>query len=216
MSLRNYDMGAEQELAKFLDRCFWARLKAEGAILDWERVIDREVQLAGTDVVLTSHKGRFACDEKSTLHYLNRNIPTFAFELSFMRNDGGEACGWLLNDELATTHYVLSWPCAATDDFRTVRCEDFTEAEVMVVPKASLRRWLASMGADAARLAEWSRRLRASNCSGRIESGRREYSFYKSVQLAEVPVNVVIYKQYLAQLAKGAHYRVTRDALVRL
>lgn len=209
-------MGAEQELAKFLDRCFWARLKDEGIIQDWERVTDLEVQLAGTDVVLTSRKGRFACDEKSTLHYLNKNIPTFAFELSFMRNDGGEACGWLLNDELATTHYVLSWPCAATDDFRTVRCEDFTEAEVMVVPKASLRRWLASMGADAARLAEWSRRLRASNCSGRIESGRREYSFYKSVQLAEVPVNVVIYRQYLAQLAKAAHYRVTRDALVRL
>lgn len=43
---------------------------------------DEQGQRSGTDVEFTGADGRvYYVDEKAQLHYLNQNLPTFAFEL---------------------------------------------------------------------------------------------------------------------------------------
>lgn len=46
------------------------------------RVHDEQGQRSGIDVEFTGADGRvYYVDEKAQLHYLNQNLPTFAFEL---------------------------------------------------------------------------------------------------------------------------------------
>ena len=94
-SRRTEDMSAEGQLGIFLDRYLYSRLEEAGRIRSFRRVRDRSGQLRGTDVILTAPEGgALRLDEKAQLYYLNRDLPTFAFELSFLLQ-GKEVPGWL-------------------------------------------------------------------------------------------------------------------------
>ncbi|MGS0525781.1 hypothetical protein ACU8V7_11875 [Zobellia nedashkovskayae] len=75
------DLEREQELCILLDRYYKQYLKH----YTFERVSDMPKQLAGIDLIFI-HKTngkKFYIDEKAQLDYINENLPTFAFELSY-------------------------------------------------------------------------------------------------------------------------------------
>ena len=139
-SRRTEDMSAEGQLGIFLDRYLYSRLEEAGRIRSFRRVRDRSGQLRGTDVILTAPEGgALRLDEKAQLYYLNRDLPTFAFELLFLRQ-GGLTPGWLCREGLDTDRYLLVWPFARRDRPKGIRWTDFTRVDCLLLDKAALRR----------------------------------------------------------------------------
>ncbi len=99
-SLRRQDSLNESQLQPYLDLVY-AHLG-----FCFERVHDRERQLDGIDVVIQVLGKDYCIDEKAQTHYVNRPIPTFAFELEFS-SAGVVREGWLFDEAKRTTHYFL-------------------------------------------------------------------------------------------------------------
>jgi len=98
------DLEKEQQLSVLLDNYYQKHLKT----YDFERVSNLEEQLAGIDLVFT-HKSsgeRFYIDEKAQLDYINEELPTFAFELSYYKNSELRK-GWLFDSNKKTYFYSL-------------------------------------------------------------------------------------------------------------
>jgi hypothetical protein len=69
----------EKEIAHFLDEFFYPKIASFT-----KRYSSKEDQLIGKDILIeTTKTGRVIVDEKAATHYINKDIPTFAFELSF-------------------------------------------------------------------------------------------------------------------------------------
>lgn len=137
MSNYKNDKRAEEELGKFMDRYLYKLMCGIGNITGFDRIEVKDLQKLGIDVTVHTKMKDFYFDEKSTLQYINRNIPTFAFELCYSGNTG-----WFLKDGLMTDIYCLIWPNAITDDLSKIQCYDFTSAEVMLVHKERLQKYI--------------------------------------------------------------------------
>lgn len=98
------DLKKEQKLTVLLDAYYQKHLKH----YDFERIDDMKRQMQGIDIILkhkTSGK-TFFVDEKAQLDYINEELPTFAFELSYKKK-GVLKKGWLCNTAKATQFYAL-------------------------------------------------------------------------------------------------------------
>lgn len=216
VSRRVSDMNAESELAEFLDKNLYAHLLGEGRFLSIERMAEKEQQLQGIDVIAKTRSSVAYIDEKAQLYYINKNIPTFAFELQFLK--GGRVIeGWFLNDNLKTNHYLLIWPFASVDDVKKLKKEDFTKLDALMISKKKLREELASLGLDKQTLAQRASQLRRTRTYGKITTGIQGVYYFASdpSKYAESPINIVVSKARLISLA-DAHYEITKNGFSRI
>ena len=217
VSRRVGDMSAEAQLAEFLDRYLYAAFPDRRRYASIERVTDRESQLRGVDVRFTMLDGRvFNVDEKAQLYYLNRDLPTFAFELQFLRA-GEPVTGWLCNERLDTDCYLLVWPFAAVDSPAGISWRDFTRADCLMLEKRALLRFLADNGLTAGRMLADAERLRAEGRVGRVDiDGLSGIYYYVSdpEKYAKRPINIVVTKKKLLAIA-ARRYVVTPDGVER-
>ena len=98
------DLENERRLSVLLDDYYKKHLKH----YNFERIRDVPLQLMGVDLILT-HKttGKtYFVDEKAQLYYLNEDLPTFAFELSYLKK-GTLKKGWLFDLSKKTDFYAL-------------------------------------------------------------------------------------------------------------
>ena len=155
-------------------------------------------------------------DEKAQLYYINKNIPTFAFELQFLKM-GRVIEGWFLNDNLKTDYYLLIWPCASIDDVKRLKKEDFTKLDALMVSKEKLRDKLSSLGLDKETLTQRAYEIRKSRTYGKITTGIQGIYYYASdpLKYVEAPINIVISKTRLIALS-DAHYEITTDGFKRI
>ncbi len=100
MSFFQRDLTKEKLLAPYLDAKY-AELN-----LSFERVDNLKLQKKGVDLIYNHNGKLFFIDEKAQLDYINKSLPTFIFELSYLKN-GVEKMGWLLDKDKITTHYFL-------------------------------------------------------------------------------------------------------------
>ena len=216
VSRRVADMNAESELAKFLDENLYSQLLGEGKFLSIERMAEKEQQLQGIDVIAKTKTSVAYIDEKAQLYYINKNIPTFAFELQFLK-DGKVLEGWFLNDNLKTNYYLLIWPFASVTDVDKVKKEDFTKLDALMISKSKLREELASLGFDKATLAKRAFQLRKTRIYGKITTGIQGVYYFASdsSKYAEAPINIVVSKNRLISLAE-VHYEITKDGFRRM
>ena len=215
-SLRNQDMRAEQQLGKFMDTYFYSRLKdRNGNSLNYTRMSDKESQMNGVDVCIKLEDRKMLIDEKATMYYSNAMIPTFAFELDSIQKGHSEPVqGWFVNDELQTEYYMLIWPnvkCIHQEnrwirkDINNLGKDDFTIVEAMLIRKTDIRNALEEENYGKERLLEYARRIR--NLYSDKETREEEkltdnVKILFSGQLAEKPINLVIRKELLKNLAK--------------
>lgn len=228
-SFRNQDMKAEQQLGNFMDEFFYSKLVAkDGGEIKYTRMTDKESQLKGVDVCIETNGRKMIIDEKASVYYSNAMIPTFAFEIDSIQSGHDKPVdGWFINDELLTEYYMLIWPnvkCTkegqqwVRKDIKNLNKDDFTIVEAMLIEKAAIRLELQKAGYDRNRLLEYAKRLREM-CIG--ESGKRENNLIENVkiaysgQLAEKPINVVIRKELLRNLAKGI-YLISSDGFATI
>ena len=212
-SRRAEDMSAETELGRFLDRYLYDRFPGAEAFSAIERVRDREQQLAGVDVIFRGTDGRtFRVDEKAQLYYINRGLPTFAFELEYLRR-GSPADGWLFREGLETDLYMLIWPYARQDSPRGIRAEDFTRAECLLVRKTEVLRLLESRGLFQDRLLWDAALIRREGTVGKIPiPGVSGIYYYASDpgKYAEAPISVIVSRRLLMGIRQRS-YTVTPE-----
>ena len=210
-------MSAEGQLGIFLDRYLYSRLEEAGRIRSFHRVRDRSGQLRGTDVILTAPEGgALRLDEKAQLYYLNRDLPTFAFEIQFLRQ-GVPTVGWLCNGRLDTDYYLLIWPFARRDDPAGISWQDFTRADCLLVAKGGLLAHLAAQGLTAERLLADADRIRARGEVGRVPIAGLQGIYYfasSPSRYVEAPVNLVISRARLRRIA-ARQYIVTPEGVER-
>lgn len=116
------------------------------------RVSDVGLQKAGIDLVLNDPNAKpgelktMLVDEKFAVKYMNKELDTYSFELSSDNNKNQE--GWFLSASSKTTHYELVWP-RSTNDGHTI-----DSAEIMIVSKAAINKWLEERGINPALVLE--------------------------------------------------------------
>lgn len=201
-------MAAEQVLAKYLDDAFYAPMVAAGKLSSAQRIYDVEQQKRGIDVIASKGKNTAYIDEKAQLYYINNMLPTFAFELGFS-TPSARHTGWLLNDDLATTHYFLLWISAETSDLAQFSKEKITSVEGIMIRKSDLRKYLGEYGLTDKTLREVESKLHEKGVTGRHDSPLDGIYFYVSdkEKYSEAPVNLVISKKNLLSIASG-HYKI--------
>ena len=229
-SFRRQDMNAEQQLADFMDSYFYSKYSADtNDAVRFNRVTDPELQLNGVDVCVEYNNSKYYIDEKATLYYCNLMIPTFAFELdSIQKGYSVPIEGWFLNDNLKTDYYMLIWPnvkCEKKEsnlfvrkDIRYLRKNDFTIIEAMLVDKKDIRAYVERNGFNKELLFEYAQRYRKMNEMKNTSESKEIFpggKLFYSGHLAEKPVNIVINKEALKNLAKNI-YLISADGYAKI
>ena len=213
-SFRAIDSANEQMVARFLDENFYNTPLFEKAI----RVTDKQEQLMGKDIIVSSSKLGLSdaiVDEKDTAHYVNKNIPTFAFELSFLLYDGTEVEGWLTDKSKETEYYLLLWPFAKLVEpvSKPPEFKEITKLRYMLVKRADVVNLLLNKGFDRKALLEKAREMRTvvkgyqdNQELKAIDKEKYGFYFMYTYFLAERPVNVVIPRQMLEEISLVSGY----------
>ena len=97
------DFKKEQKLGEFLDNIY---PKIDFGTYEIKRVTDINQQHKGIDLILFNNSKSIKIDEKAQLDFLNKMLPTFAFELSYLK-DGSWRKGWLFDTKKETEAYFL-------------------------------------------------------------------------------------------------------------
>lgn len=214
-SRRNEDMSAEAQLGIFLDRYLYADFPRKESFSCIERVYSKAEQLAGVDVRFTGKDGTvYHVDEKAQLYYIDQDLPTFAFEIQFLR-EGEETLGWLCNRSLLTDLYLLIWPFAEQDTPKGIRWDQFTKADCLLIQKHKILSLLAKEGLTPEKMLADASSLRKAGRTGKVTiPGVKGIYYYASDphRYREAPINVIISKNRLLGIAQR-RYIVTRDGV---
>lgn len=195
-SYRVRDSRVESEIAIFLDKHLYPADFTKA-----ERVTDKSIQLQGIDVIadFDGHT-RLLIDEKAATHYINKNIPTFAFELFFHDKLGILRPGWLFDDEKKSTHYLLMWLNASKD--WNLRASDIKKIECFLIDRQKIKSLLASYGLVKSKLERINDAIKKRNETGALwKSTKRPFYIYNTEHLVEKPINVIIYKNQLKNIS---------------
>lgn len=197
------DLKIEHEIAKYLDK----HLYTEPTFSKCIRPDDLDSQHKGIDVILSSSKFNIydaKVDEKCTSHYVNCDIPTFAFELLYYKN-GEKKVGWFLNKEKETEYYNLIWPFAYPAS-RTGRFDDFQFSSIsgiryMIVKKSAIIDYLNKHEFNHDRIISELRCFIKSKEERSTYDNRYHFYMRKSNQYAESPINLIIDRSELKKMA---------------
>ena len=199
------DSMREIAVAEVLDELLYANHFGE-----IERIDDREMQLSGVDVSCRHPETNevIKIDEKAATSWANREISTFAFELSFLLGNK-EVEGWFLQREKRsqTTHWLCVWP--RTEGGNISDAKDIVRLEAMLIHCNSVRRWARRMASKTERgLEDCMRLLRNSDSINEINwAGLR---ILISRNLPEQPINLLIPKDILRALSGKMNWQLSR------
>lgn len=226
MTTKEKDMVAEQELAKYLDNYLYKKNIEKCKSIT--RIQDKAMQMEGLDVVIEYENGmQVNIDEKAQLHYMDVCLPTFAFEISFIGRDNELHEGWLYNPNLKTDTYMLIWPQKSiyheeivaikdkTKQLKKIReilphihYQDFEQVDCYLIKREKIKEYLASNNWDEQRIKEKVKRLREAKQYGKTAvASTNDFYFYfsDSTKYREAPINIVIRKNKLRELAYKEH-----------
>lgn len=209
----NADLRGEKIIGEFLDKNLYARIRATTGVI-FDRVTDLQQQLQGIDVAI--QKNGIYIDEKVQLDYINKNLPTNCFEISFIGPDGSEKQGWFVNKNLMTTHYLIVWPFADLQDAnkQNLTYEKITKLQCILISKAKLLYFLNVKGFSSERMKAISDEMRHEKKT-KVKYPNESFYFVHTLTKTEKPVNIVVKKDVLLALASHV-YEVTKDKLITL
>lgn len=194
------DLAKEKRLATLLDYYYQKHLR----FYDFERIQSLKQQLKGIDLVLknkTSLKPFFV-DEKAQLDYVNESLPTFAFELCYLKNNV-EKPGWLFDDTKQTHFYGLITSIFSDED------GVYTSCNITFVNRQKLILFLAERHLTQAFLKEiisckkdFHGKLLLQNLNPKTEG----YLFFSRKNKAENPVNLILKLDFMIQIGVGRRF----------
>lgn len=192
------DKRNEEMFAKWIEDNFYKNLVNNKKIKGYERAKDETLQKNGIDTILYANHKLIAVDEKTALHYINKNLSTFSFEIF---NRTSKAVGWLYNDALATEYYLLAWPTSFNEikDNVISSPSDFKNSEIMLIKKSLILKLLDENNISKALI----KKLIIDNQNSGIKKIilTKDISLNFNNTLHERPVNIVINKELLKSKA---------------
>lgn len=208
-SSRNADKKGEQLISNILDKTFYPNI-VESLNGVGEQITDRGMQLLGADYGIAFKSSgkinKIYFDEKVALHYLNRNLKTYSFELQRLINTQSgiiDCLGWFMDKSLITTTYVLVYlksdKCSDYKQLKSI--DDLTSMQVITLDKKQLIKYLQSIGISHELLLTSIKKLRKTQeYSIRLKNGLK---LVQSNNLMEKPINLIIPKKTLINIANG-------------
>lgn len=194
------DLRKEQYLTGYLDSLYSIILRQRG--YTFERKHDMDSQHRGIDVEFSHNGKKIKVDEKAQLDYVGSDLPTFAFELSYLKN-GQFRQGWLFDPSKETERYMLVTNISAESD------DDITTGirgvSLHYVDRFKLQEWLEKKGLDIRRIQELDRLTRMGNQVNKIivpelNSFNEGNLFFSKFGKVERPINLVLRLQNLREL----------------
>ena len=205
MSNFSQDLKAEQILCDYLDEIYTSKNYS------FVRKSDLQSQYEGVDLYLKHGDSSIAVDEKAQLHYLNKTLPTFAFELSYLKF-GQKKSGWLFDKNKKTELYILVRGIYLVDGkSKLVNKSDIDSVTLTCVDRYLLLQYLTSKGLDESTINAYDTTIRASksyNASTIKELDEvREGKIFFTEYLAEKPINLVLKIDNLVQHTVASHIK---------
>jgi hypothetical protein len=145
------------------------------------------------------------------LHYLNADLKTFTFELSYLKN-GVLKTGWLFDEHKSTQYYFLITGIYLKKGLLELHAAtDIENLKITSVNRHLLIGHLAELGLDRHRLKDYEQDLRSTKSFGKnyiaeLDSKIQGVLFYTE-HLAEQPINIQLRLEYLLdqKIAKRFH-----------
>jgi len=188
------DLSKEKKLTPLLDSYYQKHLKQ----YCFERISDLKKQLQGIDLILKDkNSGKpFFVDEKAQLDYVNESLPTFAFELMYLKNNVQKQ-GWLFDASKKTQFYALVTSIYSDED------DVFTSCNITFVNREKLIQHLEEVGLSQKRL----ERIISENHSihgklnlKQLNPKSEGYLFFSTKNKAEKPINLILKLDYLERI----------------
>lgn len=186
------DLEKEKQLTAFLDVQYQKHLKN----YRFSRVHNLKEQLRGVDLILTHqhHKKIYTVDEKAQLDYVNEDLPTFAFELSYSKN-GMRKEGWLFDPKKKTDFYALITGIYFDGGKICSFCK------ITFVNRNKLLAYLNTLGIDRRFVLQ----LALPCAHGKsqmppLDSKREGYLYYSFINKAEKPLNLILKLDWLIEI----------------
>jgi hypothetical protein len=206
MSKFQSDLAQEEILSKYLDKIYKEKK------IEFERIYDLDLQHQGIDLKIFFNSNQYLIDEKAQLHYINTELPTFTFELSYMKNNILKN-GWLFDKNKKTQYYFLITGIYLNENKTKLKTpNDIKKLKITSVNRNKLIQHLDSIGLNIIKLQKYDNHFRINNSYGKNEITELDkYSeglIYFSEQLVEKPINIQLRLEYLIQseVAKKFHY----------
>lgn len=200
------DLAQEEILSKYLDSVY------DEKKLDYERIFDLDKQHQGIDVIMFVKANEYLVDEKAQLHYINNDLPTFTFELSYLK-DNILKDGWLFDENKITQYYFLITGIFLKKGKNKLSCpDDIEKIKITSVNRIKLIEYLSSIGLNKAKLLQYDFDLRKNNSYGKNNiselNSKTEGLIYYTKHLKEQPINLQLRLKFLIRtgVAKKFHY----------
>ena len=192
MSFFKRDLNNEKILSKYLDSVY------NKIPLALKRNNDMNLQYKGVDLIF-NNKSKIYIDEKAQLDYLNADLPTFTFELSYLKRSEIKM-GWFLDTSKITDYYFL------ITDIRTNNkgsiSKGITHCKITSVNRQKLILLLDEIGLTYKRLSLYDQSIRAKNSKVKKTVINELYEksqgcLVYSEHLEEKPINLMLRLDFL-------------------
>ncbi|RRQ50060.1 hypothetical protein DZC72_05660 [Maribacter algicola] len=185
------DLGKEKRLSELLDTYYSQYLKH----YLFERIHNIQEQLQGVDVIFKHRTTQetFLVDEKAQLDYINEDLPTFAFELHYLKK-GALKEGWLFDSSKKTDFYALVTAIYEDEPAK------YTSCKITFVNRKKLVAFLEAMGVTRNSLLDYYQH--GSLPHGKLEvrelnPKKAGYLYHSKNNKAEQPFNLILKLDFL-------------------
>lgn len=198
MSKFQTDLNQERILSDYLDRIYKSKN------LSFERNHDLNMQHRGVDVIFNINSKEYLIDEKAQLHYLNQDLPTFTFELSYLNKEGNINQGWLFDDQKFTQYYFLITGIILLDNKESLTDSNNIGAlKITSVNRQKMMAHLETIGLSKSKLIAYDLDLRTNKTYGKNPIPefkiQKNGCLYFTEHLSEQPINLQLRLNYLIE-----------------
>jgi len=206
MSDFKLDLNQEQILSKYLDNVY------DNKNIEYKRIFDLNIQYQGIDVIMTIESIKYNIDEKAQLHYIGSDLPTFTFELSYLKNNLIKE-GWLFDRHKLTQYYFLITGIFLKKGKSFLSTpDDIEKIKITSVNRQKLIAFLESKGLSKEKLFKYASDIRKNKKFGKNKlpelNEKTEGLIYYTNHLSERPINLQLRLNFLLEknLAKKFYY----------
>lgn len=192
--LRTEDEKCADIVSSYLEDVFYSEVD------NFKRIDEKMEQFKGIDVLFNKDGISYICDEKAAIRYVNKNLNTFAMELSFIDRGNMLHRGWLLDENKINNSFLFVWVDKARKDILQSK-DDIVELEYCLVNKEDILDYLNSLGWSQERLIQKSTLIRENKFENLGDIAKNGCKFSYSPELFEKPVNILIPRSKLREIS---------------
>ena len=194
------DLEKEQKLSVLLDAYYSKHLR----YYTFERIHNQRRQFEGIDLELIHSKTKktYLVDEKAQLDYVNEDLPTFAFELSYLKNNV-EKEGWLFDKGKRTDFYSLITSIYSDEP------GVYTSCKITFVNRSKLISFLATKGYtknEFSTIQNIHKETHGVVVLERLDARTEGYLYCSSKNKSEKPVNLVLKIDFLIKIGVAKQF----------